>query len=82
MRKGRKVWDSDADSKDIIALDKDSDAVVQVFFVRSGKLIGREHFYMTHVEDSDKAQILLDFVKQFYAGTHNSAGIDFTERNR
>ena len=43
--------------------------MVQVFFVRDGKLIGREHFYMTHVEGYDTAQILLDFVKQFYAGT-------------
>lgn len=66
----QKITDSDGEDKDVIALDKDGDeAVVQVFFVRGGKLIGREHFYMTHVEDSDKAQILLDFVKQFYAGT-------------
>lgn len=70
MSQKQKITDSDGEDKDIIALDKDgSDAVVQVFFVRGGKLIGREHFYMTHVEDSDKAQILLDFVKQFYAGT-------------
>ena len=66
----QKITDSDGEDKDIIALDKDgADAVVQVFFVRAGKLIGREHFYMTRVEDSDKSQILLDFVKQFYAGT-------------
>lgn len=66
----QKITDSDGEDKDIIALDKDGgEAVVQVFFVRGGKLIGREHFYMTHVEDSDKPQILLDFVKQFYAGT-------------
>lgn len=66
----QKITDSDEEDKDIIALDKDGgEAVVQVFFVRGGKLIGREHFYMTHVEDSDKPQILLDFVKQFYAGT-------------
>ncbi len=66
----QKITDNDGEDKDIIALDKDgSEAVVQVFFVRGGKLIGREHFYMTRVEDSDKAQILLDFVKQFYAGT-------------
>ena len=58
------------EDRDILAVaTEEGDAVVQVFFVRSGKLIGREHFYMTHVEDSDKAQILLDFVKQFYAGT-------------
>ncbi len=43
--------------------------MVQVFFVRDGKLIGREHFYMTHVSETPGAQILLDFVKQFYAGT-------------
>ncbi len=43
--------------------------MVQVFFVRDGKLIGREHFYMTHVSETPRAQILLDFVKQFYAGT-------------
>ncbi len=66
----QKITDSDGEDKDIIALAKDeSDAVVQVFFVRDGKLIGREHFYMTNVAGYDKAQILLDFVKQFYAGT-------------
>ena len=66
----QKITDSDGEDKDIIALAKDeSDAVVQVFFVRDGKLIGREHFYMTHVAGYDNAQILLDFVKQFYAGT-------------
>ena len=66
----QKITDSDGEDKDIIALDKDGgEAVVQVFFVRGGKLIGREHFYMTRVEDCDKPQILLDFVKQFYAGT-------------
>lgn len=66
----QKITDSDGEDKDIIALAKDeSDAVVQVFFVRDGKLIGREHFYMMHVAGCDSAQILLDFVKQFYAGT-------------
>ncbi len=66
----QKITDSDGEDKDVIALDRDgAEAVVQVFFVRAGKLIGREHFYMTRVEDSDKSQILLDFVKQFYAGT-------------
>lgn len=66
----QKITDSDGEDKDIIALAKDEeDAVVQVFFIRDGKLIGREHFYMTHVQDTEKEQILLDFVKQFYAGT-------------
>lgn len=66
----QKITDSDGEDKDILALAKDdADAVVQVFFVRDGKLIGREHFYMTHVQGCGTAQILLDFVKQFYAGT-------------
>lgn len=66
----RKITDSDGEDKDIIALALDeNDAVVQVFFIRGGKLIGREHFYMTHVSGSKKEQVLLDFVKQFYAGT-------------
>lgn len=66
----QKITDSDMEDKDIIALDKDeNDAIVQVFFVRGGKLIGREHFHMTHVSGTSKEQILLDFVKQFYAGT-------------
>ncbi len=66
----QKITDSDGEDKDIIAMaGEEHEAVVQVFFVRDGKLIGREHFYMTHVEDCGHAQILLDFVKQFYAGT-------------
>lgn len=66
----QKITDSDGEDKDIIALAvDDKDAVVQVFFIRGGKLIGREHFYMTHVSGTPRAQILLDFVKQFYAGT-------------
>ena len=66
----QKITDSDGEDKDVIAMAaEEHEAVVQVFFVRGGKLIGREHFYMTHVEDCDNAQILLDFVKQFYAGT-------------
>lgn len=66
----QKITDSNGEDKDIIALACDeSDAVVQIFFVRDGRLIGREHFYMTHVAQTPKQQILLDFVKQFYAGT-------------
>jgi len=66
----QKITDSNMEDKDVIALAKDeNDAIVQVFFVRGGKLIGREHFHMTHVSGTPSAQILLDFVKQFYAGT-------------
>lgn len=66
----QKITDSDGEDKDIIAMAKDNeDAIVQVFFVRSGKLIGREHFYMTKVSECTNAEILSDFVKQYYSGT-------------
>ncbi|MCR5755403.1 MAG: excinuclease ABC subunit UvrC [Acetatifactor sp.] len=66
----QKITDSTGDDKDVIALYQDeSEAVVQVFFVRDGKLIGREHYYMTHVSERNKPGILQDFIKQFYAGT-------------
>ena len=66
----QKIEDSAQNDKDIIALAQDEkDAVVQVFFVRNGRMTGREHFYMTHIEEETKAAILGSFVKQFYAGT-------------
>ncbi len=66
----QKMTDSAGEDKDVIALYQDDrEAVVQVFFVRDGKLIGREHYYMTNVSSDNKAGILEDFVKQFYAGT-------------
>ena len=66
----QKISDNVGEDRDIIALaEDDRDAVVQVFFVRDGRLIGREHFYMTHIEGQKKPRILQEFVKQFYAGT-------------
>lgn len=66
----QKMTDNVGEDKDIIALhQEETEAVVQVFFVRDGKLIGREHYYMTHVSCDDRAEILENFVKQFYAGT-------------
>ena len=66
----QKITEGIGEDKDILALYQDeTEAVVQVFFVRDGKLIGREHYYMTHVPENNKPAILQDFVKQFYAGT-------------
>lgn len=66
----QKITDSVGEDKDVIALYQDeAEVVVQVFFIRDGKLIGREHYYMTHVSGQKKPQILEDFIKQFYAGT-------------
>lgn len=66
----QKITSSSMEDRDIIAMAKDErDAVVQVFFVREGKLIGRDHFHLTVGLDESKTQILTSFVKQFYAGT-------------
>lgn len=66
----QKITEGVGEDKDILALYQDeTEAVVQVFFVRDSKLIGREHYYMTHVPENNKPAILQDFVKQFYAGT-------------
>jgi excinuclease ABC subunit C len=66
----QKITDSDQEDKDVIALAKDDrDCVIQVFFVRGGKMIGREHYYMTNVSDVQKGVIIQEFIKQFYGGT-------------
>ena len=66
----QKITSQSMEDRDIIAMAKDErDAVVQVFFVRDGKLIGREHFHMNLTGSERKAEILNSFVKQFYAGT-------------
>ena len=66
----QKITNSDAEDRDIIALAKAAgEAVVQVFFIRGGKLIGREHFHFNDVEHDSKGAILTAFIKQFYAGT-------------
>ena len=66
----QKITSQSMEDRDIIAMAKDErDAVVLVFFVRDGKLIGREHFHMNLTGSESKAEILNSFVKQFYAGT-------------
>ena len=66
----QKMTNTDGEDKDIIAAAyDDQDAVVQVFFIRGGKLIGRDHFYIRIGAEDTKSQILTTFIKQFYAGT-------------
>ena len=66
----QKISNSDGEDKDIIAMASDrEDAVVQVFFVREGRLIGRDHFYLRIAPEEKQSEILSSFVKQFYAGT-------------
>ena len=66
----QKITDTAGDDRDIVAMAKDlEDAVVQVFFVRNGRLIGRDHFFLRLTGDETKGEILSSFIKQFYAGT-------------
>ena len=66
----QKISNSDGEDKDIIAMAADGeDAVVQVFFVREGRLIGRDHFYLRIAPQEKTSEVLGSFVKQFYAGT-------------
>ena len=66
----QKITGTAMDDKDVIAMARDgNDAVVQVFFVREGKLIGREHFYMSTAQDDSDPKVLESFISQYYAGT-------------
>lgn len=66
----QKITDQHKEDKDIIAAAMEGeDAVTQVFFVRDGKLIGRDHFYMKIAPGDDRKGVLSSFLKQFYAGT-------------
>ena len=66
----QKITASDGEDKDIIAVETDDrDAVVQVFFVRGGRLIGRDHFYLRVAPHDTRSVILDSFLKQFYSGT-------------
>lgn len=66
----QKITDTAGDDRDIIAMASEGeDAVVQVFFIREGRLIGRDHFYLKIAENDTKSEILSSFIKQFYAGT-------------
>ena len=72
----QKITGYSQEDKDIIAAAMDEsedlreqDAVVQVFFIRGGKLIGRDHFYLRVARGDTRSQVLSSFLKQFYAGT-------------
>ena len=63
----QKVTSSQMEDKDVIGLARaGNEAVVQVFFIRNGRLIGRDHYYLTGVESESRTSVLTSFVKQFY----------------
>lgn len=66
----QKITNHDLEDKDVIALSRDgNDGVIQVFFIRNGRLIGREHFHMDISIQDTKGEIVSSFIKQFYSGT-------------
>ena len=66
----QKITADDSADRDVIACASDgTDAVVQVFFIREGKLLGRDHFHMSVAEGDGKSEIISQFMKQYYGGT-------------
>lgn len=76
----QKINSKGFENRDIIAFAKEkTDAVVSVFFIRDGKLLGREYFHMTQDEETSDQELMSAFVKQFYAGTPYLPGEIFLE---
>ena len=66
----QKITDSSGEDRDILAVaSEEEEAVVQVFFIRGGRLIGRDHFYLKISKEESREEILNSFIKQYYAGT-------------
>lgn len=79
----QKITNADGEDKDIIALaNDDTDAVVQVFFIRNGKLIGRDHFHVRVGSEEAADDVLNNFVKQFYSNSVYTARGHAAERDR
>lgn len=66
----QKITSDDNEDRDIVAMARGGDeAVVQVFFIRGGKMLGRDYFYLTGVEEEENSAVISAFIKQMYAGT-------------
>ena len=66
----QKITDSSGEDRDVLAVaSHEGDAVVQVFFIRGGRLIGRDHFYLRITDGESPSEILNSFIMQYYAGT-------------
>lgn len=66
----QKITNTDLQDRDVIAFEREkNEAVVQTFFIRGGKLIGRDHYHLAGIEEDTDSQIMTSFLKQFYAGT-------------
>lgn len=67
VTEGQKIISAGGGDEDVIAFARErNDACVQIFFVRSGKLIGRENFIMEGTQDEERSHIMASFIQQFY----------------
>lgn len=65
----QKITDTGTDNRDVIALASDNESVIiQMFFIRDGKIVGRDHYYMKQAGDETAADIMAAFLMQFYMG--------------
>lgn len=70
MTQKQKLTNQEMEDWDIVGIARTRDeAVIQIFFMRSGRMIGREHFFFEDVDREENKELLANFVKQFYAGT-------------
>lgn len=71
LNERQKITDANSDKEqDVIAIARDvNDVLVQIFFIRNGKIIGREHFLLDHFNQESTEEITETFIKQFYSGT-------------
>lgn len=70
LKQEQKATDFKTEERDIIAYyAEEEQAVIQVFFMRGGRMIGREHYYLRGIESTEGSKILSDFIKQYYSGT-------------
>lgn len=68
MERQKVVFSADYKDSDVLALARaDNEACVQIFFIRGGKLIGREYFILEGTEETADAEVMAQFVQQFYA---------------
>ena len=67
----QKITDTGSmEDRDVLAYAAEGgEGIMQVFFIREGKMIGRDHFHISIAEDDSPRRVMTSFVKQFYAGT-------------
>ncbi|WP_041592188.1 excinuclease ABC subunit UvrC [Thermoanaerobacterium xylanolyticum] len=65
----QKIISASLEDQDVISMARSAeDACIQVFFIRDGKVSGREHYFMKNTDDMDRSDIMASFIKQFYDG--------------